>query len=145
MKKIVASLIFNEDLEILLQLRDERADLRSSGFWSLPGGHIEIGESMQEAIEREVWEETNLRLENPFFFLCLVDFFETGAPIEVHLFLTQISPPYEIIKGEGQQLKFFDTNQVKDLKTNLYMKFVIDYAMTLLRVKPDFEKQQNLL
>ena len=145
MKKIVASLIFNEDLEILLQLRDERADLRSSGIWSLPGGHIEIGESMKEAIEREVWEETNLRLENSFFFLCLVDFFEPGPPIEVHLFLAQISPPYEVIKGEGQQLKFFDTNQVKDLKTNLYMKFVIDYAITLLRVKQDFEKQLKLL
>lgn len=138
MKKVVASLIFNEDSQILLQLRDDKVNLRSAGIWSLPGGHIENGESMADAIGREVWEETNLRLKNPFFFLCLIDFFEPGPPIEVHLFLNKISPPYRIIKGEGQQLKFFDMSQIEDLKTNLYLKFVIDYALTLLRIKQDF-------
>jgi|688.fasta_scaffold355801_1 8-oxo-dGTP pyrophosphatase MutT (NUDIX family) len=138
MKKIVASLIFNEHLQILLQLRDDKVNLRSAGMWSLPGGHIEDGESMTDAIEREVLEETNLRLEDPFFFLSLIDFFEPGPPIEVHLFLAKISPPYKIVKGEGQQLKFFNLNQIENLKTNLYLKFVIDYAVTLLRIKLDF-------
>ena len=30
------------------------------GFWSIPGGHVEHGESWQDAVEREVIEETAL-------------------------------------------------------------------------------------
>jgi len=33
----------------------------STGFWFLPGGKIEPGESLEEAVDREVFEETGLR------------------------------------------------------------------------------------
>lgn len=35
-----------------------RGHAPQAGRWSLPGGHIEAGESPQEALVREVWEET---------------------------------------------------------------------------------------
>lgn len=34
-----------------------------NGRWCLPGGHMESGESLAECVEREVWEETGLRIE----------------------------------------------------------------------------------
>jgi 8-oxo-dGTP diphosphatase len=34
----------------------------SRGLWSLPGGRVEAGETPAEAIEREVCEETGLRV-----------------------------------------------------------------------------------
>ena len=34
----------------------------SRGSWSLPGGRVEAGESPEEAVEREVLEETGLRV-----------------------------------------------------------------------------------
>lgn len=40
-------------------LLTQRAD---NGHWCLPGGHMESGESAAEACEREVWEETGLKV-----------------------------------------------------------------------------------
>lgn len=33
---------------------------RSAGTWSVPGGHVELGETMAEAVLRELHEETGL-------------------------------------------------------------------------------------
>lgn len=32
--------------------------------WSIPGGHLEYGESIDECASREVFEETNMRIKN---------------------------------------------------------------------------------
>ncbi|MDH3754908.1 MAG: NUDIX domain-containing protein [Acidimicrobiia bacterium] len=41
----------------------ERATPPDQGRWSLPGGRVEGGESLGAAVEREVAEETGLRVE----------------------------------------------------------------------------------
>lgn len=46
--------IFDEHGRILLTQRTD------NGQWCLPGGGVEAGESVAEACEREVWEETGL-------------------------------------------------------------------------------------
>jgi 8-oxo-dGTP pyrophosphatase MutT (NUDIX family) len=48
--------VFNERGEILLQ---KRAD---NGFWSMPGGAVDPGESVEQGALREVWEETGLQV-----------------------------------------------------------------------------------
>lgn len=48
------------DHQILL-IRHRRHDTGKS-VWLFPGGGIEEGESEAECIEREMWEETNLRV-----------------------------------------------------------------------------------
>ncbi len=53
----VSAVILNERQELLLQRRSD------NGQWGLPGGSVEIGESVSEAIQREVEEETGLRVE----------------------------------------------------------------------------------
>ena len=53
----VLAVILNERRELLLQRRSD------NGQWGLPGGSVEIGESVTEAIQREVEEETGLRVE----------------------------------------------------------------------------------
>ena len=47
-------------LEVLLV---KRANPPSQGEWSLPGGAVELGERLEQAVAREVWEETGLTVE----------------------------------------------------------------------------------
>lgn len=49
--------IFDEQGRIFLTRRTD------NGQWCLPGGRMESGESVTEACEREVWEETGLRVQ----------------------------------------------------------------------------------
>lgn len=48
--------IFDDQGRIFLTRRTD------NGQWCLPGGGMESGESVKEACEREVWEETGLRV-----------------------------------------------------------------------------------
>ena len=41
----------------------ERAGRPLTGYWSLPGGLVEAGESLDAAVRREVLEETGLRVK----------------------------------------------------------------------------------
>ncbi|MBM7604068.1 8-oxo-dGTP pyrophosphatase MutT (NUDIX family) [Metabacillus crassostreae] len=48
----VAVIIFDEDGRVLLQ---KRTDV---GLWGIPSGHVEPGETVEQAAKREVFEET---------------------------------------------------------------------------------------
>ena len=48
-------------------LLGKRINCSGEGSWGLPGGHLERGESMQEAGLRELMEETGLKAESLSF------------------------------------------------------------------------------
>lgn len=50
----VSAVIFDRQRRLLLQQRSD------GGQWGLPGGSVEIGESIRDAVMREVKEETGL-------------------------------------------------------------------------------------
>lgn len=52
----VSALIFNEGNILLAHRRD-------IDWWNLPGGGMEMGETVDEALRREVYEETGLEVE----------------------------------------------------------------------------------
>ena len=50
-----SGIVFNTNGEILLEKRADNA------WWGLPGGHVDVGESVEQAAVREIWEETGVR------------------------------------------------------------------------------------
>ncbi|MDB5607060.1 MAG: hydrolase [Bradyrhizobium sp.] len=55
----VSAAIFRNDKILLVR----RARSPAKGFYSLPGGRVEFGESLHTALHREVAEETALKVE----------------------------------------------------------------------------------
>jgi len=55
----VAGIIFRDQGVVLIRRGQEPA----RGEWSLPGGAVEVGENLEEALRREVREETGLEIE----------------------------------------------------------------------------------
>ena len=62
----------------LLVANERRIDGNMQRVWDLPGGRVEAGELLQEALRRELHEETRLRLEGAPEFV----FFQEGERIE---------------------------------------------------------------
>ena len=56
-KIAVNAVVFNDKKEVLLAKRTD------NGVWCLPGGHVDLGETLAQACLREFYEETGLRGE----------------------------------------------------------------------------------
>ena len=58
----VGALIQNEQGEILLALRSQQAK-NERGTWEIPGGAVEFGETLKQALQREIREEIGIEIE----------------------------------------------------------------------------------
>jgi 8-oxo-dGTP diphosphatase len=55
----VGALIFREGRMLLIK----RSKEPSKGMWSIPGGRLELGETIAEAVKREVLEECGVQID----------------------------------------------------------------------------------
>ncbi|MHB1959385.1 MAG: NUDIX hydrolase [Acidobacteriaceae bacterium] len=90
--------MFDEDCVLLVR----RAKAPLEGEWSLPGGAVELGETLEEAIVREVVEETGLRV-TPLQALKAFDHIDRDADgrIRFHYVLVDFLCRIETGGGEG--------------------------------------------
>ena len=54
----VGAIVFKNNKVLLVR----RAQAPSQDLWAIPGGRVEIGETLQEAAEREIFEETGITI-----------------------------------------------------------------------------------
>lgn len=97
-----AALLVNARGQYLLHLRDSHKPICDPGAWSLPGGAREGAESPEEAIARELMEETGLRIDG-------LTRYTVASKGRIHVFLGQWNgDPAQLPVSEGIMFAFFD-------------------------------------
>lgn len=59
---VAVAVITNSDGDILIAKRPD--DVHQGGLWEFPGGKVEIDESLEAALKRELYEELGIELQS---------------------------------------------------------------------------------
>lgn len=129
MKEIAAIILENDKGEFLLYLRDNKSTIPFPDHWDLIGGHVEEGETPEQALVREVKEELDIDLKEYAFYRkyeCL-----TGDAYEniKYIYTGRINLPIEkITLLEGVRPKYFSREEIPYVKfANILKSIVMDY------------------
>jgi len=107
----VSALLMNAQGAVLMQLRDDKPEIRFPGTWGLFGGSVDEGETPQAAIVREVSEELGYRLTHFGQIRCYV--FE--GKLE-YAFLGLVDVPKSRLRlREGRAFDFFPPEVLKTM------------------------------
>ena len=91
------------------------------GYWFLPGGHIELGESGAAALVRECKEEMDIDVSNPELLTTFEHAYEDGGEIqhEITLIYRYEAPKQETIESQVPHLEFEWVNKDQYAQTKL--------------------------
>ena len=109
---VAACALLDVDNRILLSRRPEGKSL--AGLWEFPGGKVELGESPEQSLVRELHEELGIETEIP----CLAPLtFASHTYEDFHLLMPlYVCRKYQGIPvaREGQQLKWVRASALRD-------------------------------
>ena len=113
-----AAIITNPAAQVLVQQRDCKPGIPFPGHWTLPGGRIEQGETPAQAINREVWEEIEVKMAFALWkkYKRAALYRRPAIIVTQYIFSGQTDVPLDAMaRNEGQILTFFDPSQIADL------------------------------
>lgn len=88
----VGAVVFRHEQILLVQ----RGKPPAKGMWAIPGGSVELGETLKQAAEREVLEETGIRIKagEPVHSFEVIEHDENGR-IRFHYYIVDLDCKYE--------------------------------------------------
>ncbi len=91
----VGAVVIHEGRVLLVRRRDPP----NQGQWAIPGGSVRLGESLQTAAEREIREETGIRIRagKPVYIFDVIDRDPEGR-VRYHYVITDLESEY--VEGE---------------------------------------------
>lgn len=121
--RVASAILVDRRGWILLQERDEHA-LVSPNQWGLVGGHLDPGESWEEAMHRELLEETGLAERG--FELWFDEIVQHSPKVSTHLadrwliYVKQTdATDDDIVVGEGRRIVFVDPARIRSGELDL--------------------------
>lgn len=129
MKKIAAIILENDNNELLLYLRDNKPGIPFPNCWDLFGGHVEEGETPEEALIREVKEELGITLGEFRFFKRYECLTGDAYPNEKFIYAGRINIPIEdMTLFEGERPQYFKRSEIPYVNfANILREVVMDY------------------
>jgi 8-oxo-dGTP diphosphatase len=126
----VSGAIFRDDKVLLVR----RARSPGKGFYSLPGGRVEFGESLHTALHREVDEETGLRIE----IVAFTGWREvlptpSGGHYLIMSFAARWSAGEPVLNDEHDDFKWLAPDRLSDLELTSGLQDVIAAARRLIQ------------
>lgn len=116
-KKIAQIALYDEQKRILMQHRDADAPF-APGLWAFFGGHVEHGESIEQAVKRETLEELGYVLSEPRLVLEERVEVKKGSVVFKFTFVEQCNKKQNIVLGEGQGMKWVTIDEALKLPMN---------------------------
>ncbi len=122
----VGAVVVDQDKILLVRRRFEP----SAGYWSFPGGHVEPGETLEEAVLRELLEETGLVGYSPKLlavteYICL----DTAGHLKYHYviidFLIKDFSGELRLNEESEDAGFFSLDEALRMKLSISTRKVL--------------------
>ena len=112
MIEIAQVLLFDRRRRLLIYLRDDKPEMPFPNHWDFFGGHVEKGETPEQALVREVKEELGVNLPAWQFFRRYECLTGDAYPNTKYIYHARIDKtPEELILREGQRLASIATDE----------------------------------
>ncbi len=137
MKQLAGALLYNSKGEVLLQHRDDKPDIAHPGLWSLFGGAVDAGETVEEALVREIWEELEYSVTEKRLWLIAQQ-----PEAQFYIFLVPLTVPVEaLVLHEGQGFGLFQPQQaLETLSVSPVAKYVLRTFIAEVQYKREVEE-----
>ncbi len=99
----VAKAVIIDNKNRVLMIKRSKYTEKFAEEWDLPGGHLKPNESLEAGLDREVREETSLRLNMPSFLLKMEN---------IHFFMAAYDSQPIKLSHEHTDYKFFEKDDL---------------------------------
>lgn len=121
--KVAVGALIRDSRERILLIR--RGHEPNRGKWAVPGGKVEMFESIQDAVKREVMEETGLQVEVRRL-LAIVELMEGGFHYVILDFEAEMTGGSPRPSTDADELRFFTLEEALKLDLTYTMRDMLE-------------------